>query len=171
MDKTKWYKNPEMIVALSALVIGIVTAFTSIYSAYIDREYARASVWPRIELYRSYSGESFSYGVSNSGTGPAIIHHVTVKQGDSPIKVWKDIAAFADITQSYLTNRTLPAQSNITPLLYNGDKIQEVLKADKAITIELCYCSIYAECWVVDRINQPQPITNCEIDEKLKFLQ
>ena len=48
MTNLPWYKNPEMIVALSALIIGLVTAFTSIYSAYVDREYARASVWPRL---------------------------------------------------------------------------------------------------------------------------
>ena len=53
MKNTKWYKNPEMIVALSALFIGLVTAFTSIYSAYVDREYARASVWPRLEIFSS----------------------------------------------------------------------------------------------------------------------
>ena len=82
MDSIKWYKSPEMIVALSALIIGLVTAFTSIYSAYVDREYARASVWPRLEIFRSFNGNSsFSYGVSNNGTGPALIKYAKIQDG------------------------------------------------------------------------------------------
>ncbi len=86
MAQPKWYKNPEMIVAFSALLIGIVTAFTSIYSAYVDRTYARASVWPRLEIFRSFSQGNFSYGVDNNGTGPAIIKYARVKYEGKPIK-------------------------------------------------------------------------------------
>ena len=55
MVKEKWYKNPEMIIALTALFIGLLTAFISIYSAYTDRAYAKASVWPKIEIFRSHN--------------------------------------------------------------------------------------------------------------------
>jgi hypothetical protein len=75
MVKEKWYKNPEMIIALTALFIGLLTAFISIYSAYTDRAYAKASVWPKIEISRSHNVDSFSYGVANKGTGPALIKY------------------------------------------------------------------------------------------------
>ncbi|MCW8108308.1 hypothetical protein OPS25_07355 [Alteromonas ponticola] len=39
-----WFKKPEMMVALSALFIGLITAGVSVYSAYVGRAYARASV-------------------------------------------------------------------------------------------------------------------------------
>lgn len=171
MNSTKWYKNPEMIVALSALLIGLVTAFTSIYSAYVDREYARASVWPRLELYRSFSDNSFSYGVNNNGTGPALIKYARVKYGTKYIKVWKEIELFQNVTQSHIGNRTLPPQSTITPLLYKGDNTKSILKADNSIVIELCYCSIYEECWVVDRSSRPTAVESCSIDEKQIFSQ
>ncbi len=69
------FKNPEMIIAVSALIVSLITAFASIYSAFIDRAYARSSVWPRLEIHRSYSDKdsSFSYMVNNKGTGPAVI--------------------------------------------------------------------------------------------------
>ena len=171
MESQKWYKNPEMIVALSALFIGLVTAFTSIYSAYVDRAYARASVWPRLEVFRSYSGEKFSYGVTNSGTGPALIMYAKIHDGSKFIKEWSEIKPLSNIVQSQLGNRTLPPQSNITPVLYQGDDISAVLKADKAISIELCYCSIYKECWVIDRKSQPEEVPHCKINDKQIFLQ
>ncbi|MFY8326594.1 hypothetical protein [Pseudoalteromonas sp. ZZD1] len=56
----------------------------------IARSYARASVWPRVELYRSFSmkseQESFSYGLMNNGTGPAIIKDAKVTYNNEPVK-------------------------------------------------------------------------------------
>ncbi|WP_445768576.1 hypothetical protein [Rheinheimera sp.] len=52
-------RNPEMIIAGSALLVSLITAFVSIYSAFIDRAYARASVWPRLEIFRSYNDGYF----------------------------------------------------------------------------------------------------------------
>lgn len=171
MDNQKWYKNPEMIVALSALLIGLVTAFTSIYSAYIDREYARASVWPRLEIFRSYSINSFSYGITNSGTGPALIKYVKVQDGSKYIKNWNELKPFKNIIQSHIGNRTLPPQKSITPVLYKGDNPSVLADADKSISIELCYCSIYEECWVIDRNNRPAIVEACFVDNDKKFLQ
>ena len=171
MDSIKWYKSPEMIVALSALLIGLVTAFTSIYSAYVDREYARASVWPRLEIFRSFSENSFSYEVNNNGTGPALIKYAKVKDGSKYIKTWKEIKPFQNFRQSHISNRTLSPQNSITPVSYKGEDAKAFLKADDSISIELCYCSIYEECWVIDRGNRPTAIEACSIDNKQMFLQ
>ena len=172
MDSIKWYKSPEMIVALSALLIGLVTAFTSIYSAYVDREYARASVWPRLEIFRSFNGNSsFSYGVTNNGTGPALIKYAKVQDGSKYIKTWKEIEAFQNIRQSHISNRTLSPQNSITPVLYKGENAKALVKADALIGIELCYCSIYEECWVIDRNNRPTTVEACTVDTKDMFLQ
>lgn len=171
MKRIKWYKNPEMIVALSALFIGLVTAFTSIYSAYVDREYARASVWPRLEISRSFNTNLFNYQVSNNGTGPALIKYAKIQYKSKNIKVWKEIESFNNIRQSHIGNRTLSAQNSITPVLYKGKGAKELVKADDSISIELCYCSIYDECWVIERNNRPTPIEACFIDPKEMFLQ
>jgi hypothetical protein len=171
MENTKWFKNPEMIVALSALLIGLVTAFTSIYSAYVDRQYAKASVWPRLEIFRSFSGNSFSYGVSNNGTGPALIKYAKVQNDSKYIKMWKEIEVFKNIKQSHISNRTLSPQNSITPVLYSGEDAKAFVKADDLISIELCYCSIYEECWVIDRSNRPITVEACVIDNKQLFLQ
>jgi hypothetical protein len=171
MQIQKWYKNPEMIVALSALLIGLVTAFTSMYSAYVDREYARASVWPRLEIFRSYNGDSFSYGVNNSGTGPALIKYAKVYDGTKYLKMWKDFEPFKNIRQSHISNRTLSPQKSIAPVSYTGKAAPKLAEADNLIRIELCYCSIYDECWLIDRDNRPLSVKACFIEEKQRFLQ
>ncbi|WP_241906373.1 hypothetical protein [Shewanella sp. 10N.286.51.B7] len=171
LAKKPWYQNPEMIVAFSALVIGIVTTFTSIYSAAIDRAYARASVWPSVEIARGYGYDSFRYIVSNNGTGPAVIKYAKVTHDKKYLSQWRDINVFEEVTQSHIGKTVLSAQKTITPVLYKGNKVDDILKVDNLISIELCYCSIYDECWIVNRDNNPMPIEQCVIDDKHKFLQ
>lgn len=169
--KSKWYKQPEMIVALSALLISLVTAIVGIYSAYIDRSYARASVWPRLEIFRSFGGESFEYGVSNSGNGPALIKYAEVTYKSKPIKYWRDIPKIPNFTQSHLSTRILSPQNDIKPLVYTGKQAKEMLAIDQFVKINICYCSIYDECWLTSRTNEPQPIESCEVEPERAFRQ
>lgn len=171
METTKWYKNPEMIVALSALFIGLITAVISVYSAYVDREYARASVWPKLELSRSHSGNEFSYGVANNGTGPAVIQYAKVSVDSKPIKRWSEVSAFSNIVQSHMSSITVPSEQVITPLQYRGELVSDLLKLDKEVDIELCYCSIYQECWTVNRSNETQQVKQCKISSEEAFEQ
>lgn len=169
MSNIKWYKNTEMLVALSALSISLVTAFIGIYSAFIDRAYARASVWPRLEIYRNYSGDDFSYGISNQGTGPALIKYAKIKHQENYIEYWKDIPKLSKFTQSHIGNRIIPPQNTVNPLSYNGENSQLFFDMDKHVNIELCYCSIYDECWLTNKFNNPQPIENCSTNENELF--
>ena len=76
------------------------------------------SVWPKLEIFRSFGGDSFSYLVTNNGTGPALIKYVTIKNDSTYIKMWKEIDAFKNIRQSHISNRTLSPQNSITPVSY-----------------------------------------------------
>lgn len=172
MSNKSIFRSPEMIIALSALFISIITASVSIYSAATDRAYAKASVWPRLEIYKSFHPEKFfEYGVTNNGTGPALIKYAKVSYDSKIIKQWTDISNFKNFIQSHTGTRILPSQGVITSLRYKGKNTKFFFDADKKISLELCYCSIYDECWVTDRSNQPTTVEQCIIDEKEKFLQ
>ena len=174
MKKVAWYKKPEMIVALSALLISVVTTIIGIYSTMIDRSYARASVWPRVELYRSFSPQKgyFSYGMMNNGTGPAIIEYAKVTYNNKPIKKWADFITTSSLVQSHIGSRILANQANISAVTIEDQAyITEMLKMDEQVEIELCYCSIYDECWLSDRGNQPKEVAQCEINDKQRFGQ
>ena len=172
MSNKSIFRSPEMIIALSALFISIITAGVSIYSAATDRAYAKASVWPRLEIFKSFHPEKhFEYGVTNNGTGPALIKYAKVSYDSKIIKKWIDIPEFKSFLQSHFSARILPSQNLVKPLEYKGKNVVQFLKADKKVSIEVCYCSIYDECWLTDRKNQPQPVEQCSINEEDKFLQ
>ena len=109
--------------------------------------------------------------MTNNGTGPALIKYAKVKYDSKFIKTWRDIPNFKEFIQSHIGSRILPSQGIIKPLKYKGDKVKVFFEADKKTSIELCYCSIYDECWVTDRRNQPKTVKQCIINEKEKFLQ
>lgn len=171
MTSRAWYKKPEMIVALSALLISVITTIVSIYSATIDRAYARASMWPRIELFRSFGGNNFNYGIVNNGNGPAIIKYALVSHDEKNIRRWTDIPNMPEHTQSHMGTRILPPQQTITPTRTTGKAAKVFEEIDKKVKITICYCSIYDECWLTDRENNPLIVERCEIDDKKAFLQ
>ncbi|NMP31290.1 hypothetical protein HII17_06930 [Thalassotalea sp. M1531] len=179
MENKAWYKSPEMIVGLSALTVSLVAVFVGIYSAYIDRAYARASVWPRLEIFRSYSGkaETFEYGVTNSGTGPAKIKYVVIKYNDKAIQYWRDIDALSakdvNFTQSFISNRIISPLQVVNPIKATtaSSMIDFINTESQYVSIDICYCSIYDECWLIDRKNAPANIEECVISEKERFLQ
>lgn len=172
------WKNPEMLIAISALVISVITAFTSIYSAFTDRTYARASAWPRLEIARSHEGEiSHRYIIANNGTGPALLHYAKVSFSGQPLKSWGQLfstlgQADVSFSQSHIGDIVLPAQQKVTAIHIRTPQAVAAYYASPApVSIELCYCSIYDECWVVDRKNQPTEVSQCQIDEAERFLQ
>lgn len=171
MESKKWFHNPEMLVALTALFVGIVTTAVSVYSAHTDRAFAKASVWPKIEIYRSFNKSKFSYGVINKGTGPALIQYAKVNIDGKFIKAWKEVPTFSNVVQSHLSNSTLPALQIINPLVYEGPLVTDFLTQDEQVSIELCYCSIYGDCWLVDRSNETKEIAECTVAEEEAFQQ
>jgi len=171
MTKRKWHQTPEMIVAFAALFVSLVTTIIGVYSAYTDRTYARASVWPRIEIYKSFGDNLFSYSVTNNGTGPAVIKQVIITHKSKAIKQWKDIKELTSLVQSQIGNRILPSLATITPLKVEGKNVAVMKKQNELIAIEICYCSIYEECWITDRMNQPKEIAFCNVNEEDAFLQ
>jgi hypothetical protein len=171
MSENKITKNPEMIIAVSALFVSLVTVVISIYSAHIDRTYSRASVWPRLEVFRSHGKGFFEYGVTNNGTGPALIKYAKIKDNNKIINYWNEIPMIGNFTQSHIGTRILPSLATINPIKLTGSVSAEMVKIDENLTIELCYCSIYEECWVIDRSNNPTPVELCTINDADRFLQ
>lgn len=171
MKNIPWYKKPEMVVALSALIMSLVTTVVAIYSANVDRAYARASVWPRLELFKSSSSTDFKYGITNSGTGPAIIKYAKVTYKSKPIKQWNEIPNIPNFTQSHISSKVLSPEHTLIPLKSKNTSVNKFLEINQHLKMELCYCSIYDECWLVDRSSNPTPIDQCSIDKELKFNQ
>jgi hypothetical protein len=175
--QTKWYTSTELIVGMSALVISLVTVGVSIYSASIDRDYARASVWPWLQFSRSFDNLNYSYSLANNGTGPAIIVWAKVAHKDVYYTTWSKMLAAnnlykASFTQSHMGSGVLPALK-LTKVIetQNKETIKTLFELHNDLNVEVCYCSIYDECWLTDINNKPEPIDKCGTPPSDAFLQ
>ena len=175
----RWYRNPEMIVALAAVILSVFTVLVGAYSATIDRAYARASVWPRLEMGQSYTQSSYGYFVSNRGTGPALIEHVRLAVDGQPKADWAEVLdAYGapekrQYLQSQIDGRTLSAGQDIQVFQTKDKNLIDRLVSSTGppMSVEICYCSIYQQCWQVDQRNRPIEVDVCELPETERFLQ
>ncbi|MAQ00946.1 MAG: hypothetical protein CL586_02280 [Alteromonadaceae bacterium] len=172
----KWYLQPEMIIAFSALITSLAAVVVSIYSAYIDRSYAKASVWPSLLVARSWGQDRYEYIVLNQGNGPAIVHYAKLTVDGQIVNHWQQAfeQLLPDQPHSYL-------QSHIgTGVIRPGQQIQAMKTNDPetvktllnaSISAEICYCSIYDDCWLSAGVNAPISVEKCDINEDERFLQ
>ncbi len=154
--------SPDMIAALSAVLIGVCALGISLYQASIMREQSRmmreqqrAAVWPNLAVENSHAQGSFRLRIENTGIGPAKIGPVRVLFDREPIRTWTELilevysGKAVRYMQSQVGNRVLPAGRFETVFSVSEDEIAGSMQAHiERLTIEICYCSIYDECWL-----------------------
>jgi len=157
--------QPEMLVGLSAVFIGVCALVVSLYEASLMREEQRASVLPIIELARShYTKEDspdkwrLSLHAENVGIGPALIGDFRVTVDGKAHPTWR--SAFTallgdDVQLSYgqstINGRTIPADRMITMFeLSNTEIATDIMANFDRLNFEACYCSVFDECWKTD---------------------
>lgn len=182
-EQRVWYKRADMIVGLSALLVSLVAVIVGVYSAYVDRAYARSSVWPSVQIYRSYYKENeqgdwnYSYLILNNGTGPALIKSVQIKLDKQNLKNWSELRVGtgidqANYSQSQLNKSVIPANQRIVFFQTSDEKLINGLNSiDEKLQFEVCYCSIYDECWQVNRSSVTEEVEKCQIIDKQEFDQ
>ena len=183
MNKKSWL-SPEMVIGLCALVVSLVAVIVGVYSAYTDRTYARASVWPRVELnfHLSKNSDSSEFGLkmTNSGIGPAIIKSVQMEMNGNYLKTWQDILLSAGedhqgihLSTNNIASIVLPAERTVTTFHIKAKSKEmsgQVREMLKPLNISVCYCSVYDECWMKKRKSEPKPIKQCLLDKEKDFV-
>ena len=153
--------EPEMIVAVAAVVVGVCALGVSLFQASIMREQQAemrtqrlAEVWPHVEFGTSYNGESYRLLAMNSGIGPARIESVRILLDERPFTDWSELlGAIAgreayNFQHSQLGGRVLPPGEMLESLVVTEPSLVDSLNArSDGITAEICYCSVYDECW------------------------
>jgi hypothetical protein len=147
-----------MLVALSAVLIGACALVVSVVQVQIMRAEQHASVWPRIHISQRYAeGGSLGVSVVNPGIGPAVIKHVRVTIDGTPRKRWADIiealvpgVAPRDLAITAIANRIVSSGESVA-LVYTADPAfaDAFATAMHRLTMEICYCSVYDDCWIV----------------------
>ena len=173
ITKRKWYFNYELYVAGSALIVSVVALALGIYEANLEREHQRASVWPRLELNRSYDDTSskLTYTLTNNGLGPAIIKFSTLSVNGKVVENWDEVL-FTLYGNRYqrstrrIGNSVLPPKAALTMLQINDADLfalgyRQFSEKDVQLGIAICYCSVFDECWLTDRNNNPTKVEAC----------
>ncbi|MEM7084493.1 MAG: hypothetical protein AAF465_17365 [Pseudomonadota bacterium] len=176
-DTTPWYQKTEMIVALSAVIVSVAAVLVSVYSAWIDRSFARASTWPRLEIGRSFDGQSLSFTVSNQGTGPAVIRYAVLEHNQTRYTTWAkwanaefDVPSF-NFMQSHISTRVLSPGKELNVFITQDNALALAIAKSDPTHLTLCYCSVFDQCWLTDSTNQPKPIADCDTTPETPFAQ
>lgn len=161
---SQWLARPQTMIALSAVVLSVCGLFVATYETQLLRQHQRASVWPHVEVQPSLATDRVRLMVQNTGVGPARIQAATLTINGQQQDGWEDMILYAldepaavNAYQSLINGRVLPAgsaqetiftvgledggaASTLVPVLRN-----EILEGN--LDIELCYCSVYEDCW------------------------
>lgn len=154
--------HPEMLVGISAVVIGLCALGVSMYETSLMREEQRAAVMPILELGRSYNVSStdpsknrFALLAQNVGIGPARVLDFKVMVDGKPQLTW-DATTRAltgsdkriSHSMSVINGRTIPPDKTVRIFeLKDMNFLEGVLDEVGRLEFEACYCSIFNECW------------------------
>jgi len=167
----KKFRLSDQVVGVSALITAVVAVVVGVAEMQVNREYARLSVEPYLDLYNSTVDDGYTFNIQNSGLGPARIQGVQVKVGDEIMSRWGEVAVSImeekperlSFTESNIWTG-LQIQAGVTKVAIsiedktNARKFHE--NASK-FTYEICYCSIYDECWTKDKDTPPVSVDEC----------
>ncbi len=174
MSSKKWTKriNYEMVVAGSAVFISVCALVVSIYEAKIMREQQYASAWPYLNHGPKYIYQKgLLYDVENVGLGPALIQDVSIKIGEKEVEGPQALVEeLLDISLDTLPIGYFTLEGTV---LAPGDKVsllqvidldlaQRFREMEERYQIEICYCSIYEDCWSIRSKRQPEKVESCK---------
>ena len=182
LDTVKKKFDASMITALSAGLISLSALTVSIYEAYLQRQEQRVSVWPIMEHWTAYTGESFSIHIANKGIGPATVEHVEVLSGGRPMASWSTVFAEALGDGSKRYNQSMVVGNVMAPgdasemVAYSGESVATAAwEASQEITLRVCYCSVFGDCWTYETRNlvagrpERNPTDACPSGERVTF--
>ncbi len=119
-----------------------------------------------------YDDSGAGFNMFNGGIGPAIIRSFTVYVDGKPKKNWHEVSESIGVQKPYTWFIRVPSpNSSWTPSepkkIYwvSAPQATQILKANQSrISVAVCYCSLYGECWFrTNTVIEPQP-NSCDID-------
>jgi hypothetical protein len=158
--------------ASSAIVIAVASLAITLYEARATREHDRMSVWPRLSQAASDSGGHYDRTITNVGLGPALVKSFAVRLDDTLRTSWTPVVAallgpareapwfFSMVGPGTVI---LPGQTVHVLTIVTKDQSAAVLAQDARVVGQLCYCSLYDECWTSASTRaEPSATSTCD---------
>lgn len=114
-----------------------------------------------------FNSENSGYKIQNVGLGPAIIHGVKVtdKNSNNSFDSWETLVRDKlNYKGAYFCSDTMKGSAHQNGIERKLLTINERLMITKSsgIKFEVCYCSIYDECWISGIEQSPYEVGSCE---------
>jgi hypothetical protein len=151
----------EMIVAVAAIVVSVMTLFVYIFQARIMMDQQHTSVWPYVEWSTTFTSEDtqeFYLEVANKGVGPALVKQATLSLNGKEYQNYREMLGELLgederdrlwIVYSSVDNRVLAPGEVVKIFHVKNWKEARIPQVDySGIAYSLCYCSIYDDCWI-----------------------
>jgi hypothetical protein len=181
----------DLIVPVAALFISFVSILIAYHHGQVMKELVeqnaklvQANSLPYVELGFSNGtptgGIRRKFFAMNSGVGPAKIQSVEIQFDGRPVTNPNELLTACcggpintRLLTSTLLGRMLRAGDTITYLDFGkgsetetARKFMAAAKNDR-ITVDLCYCSVFDECWLLSsRATQTRPVKACPIPKR-----
>jgi hypothetical protein len=175
-------KRIDIITSLCAIFIAVVALVVAIYEAKVTREYQETSVWPHLTFYSTSVAQiqerkmPIAFYLKNDGIGPALVKKISYKYLEKEInsihevfkKVFPDDKSNSLLTDKEVIKVMLPGKEH---LLYGNFTSVETaylfhekvnLGQEGHFEIEVCYCSLYEKCWILQGLNEIRKVNNCD---------
>ena len=172
--------NPEMLVGISAVIIGVCALAVSLYETSLMRQEQRASVLPYVELARSYTlvgdpdderQSRLWFIAQNVGIGPAQVRDFRVTVDGELQPTWEAaIQALLGIDRqisyghSVINGRTIPVEGFIKMFELNEPALaRDIVRESHRLDYQACYCSFFDECWItsMSAYGTKEPVDVC----------
>ncbi len=174
-----------------AVLVAFLALLTSMAQTRMAQETQKAAILPIIQVDIGYqykkSPAVFEITLINSGVGIAYVQNVRALINGKPVDEYKILQdavmngrmrSNAVLTEMPATG-FLPAGESVTPWSYswgsslNGrGEIEAYLRGQfgppmEGVDIEVCYCSIFEDCWTTTASNlaKPKPVNSCSHDD------
>ncbi len=148
--------EPEMLVALAAVVVGVCALVVSVVQARVMQEQQHASVWPSLVVSRSHNEGGLRVLVTNPGLGPAVVRDVSASVDGVPVATWAAVLRGLvperlpfGATTSTVSGRVVAPGEEVEALSVPDPDVADAVSGEfHRVEFEVCYCSVYERCWV-----------------------
>lgn len=178
-----WLALSHLLIGAPTLLISLVVAYGTFEQADATRQIQKASAWPYLAYTTSNidaaKAPQISLSLVNNGVGPALVETMEVRYRGKPVASAEDLLAAccgglrpsnnglgtATVVGTVLRPGDRQDFVILEPTATNAELLQRFNAERRQVTVRLCYCSIFDECWSGDGdALRPPQVASCPAD-------
>jgi hypothetical protein len=152
---------------LFALLVSVSVAVFLLWGGCETRKFYRYSLRPFVSVSFYFSRDGAGWTMTRGGVGPSILKSFVVKVDDKEKYSWDEVSKSLGLSDDYtylnptLDLTYLPGFVNDIFWFKSKNDMTKLSLNHNRVTIELCYCSFYDECWSFSNKHKNKEVNEC----------